>query len=106
MTGESYSFTDLNDYLATGRQLLSAGHNIDMGLMQINSDNGVDLEQAANPGFAIGWAANYLQQALRQTGSLNTAIRVYNGGPGGAGLPQAYEYLTKVRQAEASKSGF
>ncbi|MGD0857446.1 MAG: LysM peptidoglycan-binding domain-containing protein [Dehalococcoidia bacterium] len=93
---KSYSFHNLNDYLATGRQLLAAGDDIDMGMMQINSANGVSLHQAANRGFAINWAANYLQNAYMQTGSWYTAIRVYNGGLGGTNLPQTYDYLTKV----------
>ena len=101
-TRESYSFTNLNEYLATGRRLLAAGHDIDMGLMQINSSNGVSLEQAVNPGFAINWAGNYLLDVYRQTGSLNTAIRAYNGGPGGTDLPQTYDYLSRVLKAEAS----
>lgn len=99
---ESYSFTNLNEYLATGRRLLAAGHDIDMGLMQINSANGVSLEQAVDPGFAINWAANYLQDVYKQTGSLDTAIRAYNGGPGGTDLPQTYDYLTRVLKAEVS----
>jgi soluble lytic murein transglycosylase-like protein len=73
-----------------------------MGLMQINSSNGVSLEQAVNPGFAINWAGNYLLDVYRQTGSLNTAIRAYNGGPGGTDLPQTYDYLSRVLKAEAS----
>ncbi len=101
-TWESYSFKNLNEYLATGRRLLAAGHDIDMGLMQINSANGVTLEQAVDPGFAINWAANYLQGVYKQTGSLNAAIRAYNGGLGGADLPQTYDYLTRVLKAEAS----
>jgi len=105
-TRESYSFTNLNEYLATGRRLLVAGHDIDMGLMQINSANGVSLEQAVDPGFAINWAASYLQDVVRQTGSLNTAIRAYNGGLGGAELPQTYDYLTRVLKAEASLPSF
>jgi len=105
-TRESYSFTNLNEYLATGRRLLVAGHDIDMGLMQINSANGVSLEQAVDPGFAINWAASYLQDVVRQTGSLNTAIRAYNGGLGGTELPQTYDYLTRVLKAEASLPSF
>ena len=101
-TKESYSFNNLNEYLATGRRLLAAGHDIDMGLMQINSSNGVSLEQAVDPGFAINWAANYLLDVYKQTGSLDTAIRAYNGGPGGTDLPQTYVYLTRVLKAEAS----
>jgi LysM repeat protein len=99
---ESYSFTNLSEYLATGRRLLAADHDIDMGLMQINSANGVSLEQAVDPGFAINWAGSYLQSVYRQTGSLNTAIRAYNGGPGGTDLPQTYNYLTRVLNAEVS----
>jgi LysM repeat protein len=101
-TRESYSFTGLSEYLATGRRLLAAGHDLDMGLMQINSSNGVSLEQAVDPGFAINWAGNYLLDVYRQTGSLNTAIRAYNGGPGGTDLPQTYDYLSRVLKAEAS----
>ena len=95
-TRKSYSFHNLNDYLATGRQLLAAGDDIDMGMMQINSANGVSLQQAANQGFAINWAADYLQKAYMQTGSWYKAIRAYNGGLGGTNLPQTYDYLTKV----------
>jgi LysM repeat protein len=105
-TRESYSFTNLNEYLATGGRLRAAGHDIDMGLMQINSANGVSLEQAVDPGFAINWAANYLQNVYRQTGSLNTAIRAYNGGTGGIDLPQTYVYLTRVLKAETSLPSF
>jgi LysM repeat protein len=105
-TRESYSFTNLDQYLVTGRRLLAAGHDIDMGLMQINSANGVSLEQAVDPGFAINWAASYLQDVVRQTGSLDTAIRAYNGGLGGTELPQTYDYLTRVLKAEASLPPF
>jgi soluble lytic murein transglycosylase-like protein len=77
-----------------------------MGLMQINSANGVSLEQAVDPGFAINWAASYLQDVVRQTGSLNTAIRAYNGGLGGTELPQTYDYLNRVLKAEASLPSF
>jgi LysM repeat protein len=103
---KSYSFNNLNDYLTAGRHLLAAGDDLDMGLMQINSANGISLEQAANRVFAINWAANYLQNAYQQTGSWYAAIRAYNGGLGGADLPQTYNYLTKVlkrlQQAEVS----
>jgi LysM repeat protein len=102
---KSYSFHNMEAYRATGRQLLAAGHDIDMGLMQINSANGVSLEQAVDPGFAINWAASYLDDVYRQTGSLDAAIRAYNGGPGGANLPQTYDYLTRVVNDEAPKQG-
>ena len=95
-TKKSYTFNNLNDYLVTGRQLLAAGDDIDMGVMQINSANGVSLQQAADKDFAINWAAKYLENAYQQTGSWYTAIRAYNGGLGGANLPQTYTYLTKV----------
>ena len=101
-TRKSYNFSRMNEYLATGRQLLAAGHDIDMGPMQINSANAVSLEQAVDPGFALNWAANYLQDVYQQTGSLDMAIRAYNGGPGGVYLPQTYVYLTRVLKAEAS----
>jgi hypothetical protein len=95
-TGKSYYFSGMNEYLTTGRQLLAAGHDIDMGAMQINSANGVSLQQAANREFAIRWAANYLLNLYEQTGGWYAAIRAYNGGPGGVNSPQTYAYLTRV----------
>ena len=56
--------------------------------MQINSANGVSLQEAANKEFAVNWAVNYLQNVYHQTGSWCTAIRAYNGGIGGGTCPR------------------
>lgn len=101
---KSYSFKNMQQYLATGQSLLAQRHNLDEGLMQINSGNGVTLQQAANPNFALNWASNYLAKGKTSTGSWNGAIRYYNGGPGGVNLPATAQYLQKVLNAESGLS--
>ncbi|WP_304459082.1 transglycosylase SLT domain-containing protein [Alicyclobacillus sendaiensis] len=101
-TGKSYSFSSYSQYLQTAKALLARGDNIDEGLMQINSTHGISPAQAANPSFALNWAANYLHEVYKSTGSWADAIEAYNAGPGGIGSPAAQSYLQKVQAAENS----
>jgi type IV secretion system protein VirB1 len=101
-TGKSYSYSSQAQYTAMGQQLLGQGHSLDMGLMQINSQAhpGVTLAQAANPSFAMNYAAQMLQSDYQATGNWDETVRAYNQGLGGAQAGGGGAYLGKVQSAE------
>lgn len=103
-TGKSYTFSSLQAYLAEVQAL--KGHSLDMGLMQINNmaHPGVTATQAANPSFALQFAANLLKADYNATGSWDKAIQAYNGGLGGVGSRQTQDYLANVLQNAAKFS--
>lgn len=95
---KSYPLHSLSEYLSVGQQLLAEGHNIDAGLMQINlqAHPNVSLLQAADPTFALQFAAQLLKFNYSQTGSWEKAIEAYNGGLGGVGTPATIKYAQSV----------
>jgi hypothetical protein len=105
-TGQSQSFDNLNDYLNAANSALGNGDSVDMGLMQINSAAHPDVspEQAADPDFAINYAANLLKSYYDQmgTGNWDDAVRAYNAGVGGAQNGGGYDYLQGVQNNQVS----
>lgn len=90
--------------VATAKQLIAGGHNIDMGLGQINSENlarlGITVEDVFDPCKNLAAAAailtdNYTRAAAKsgepQT-ALIKALSAYNTGDFGRGLQNGYVY--------------
>lgn len=85
-TRESHHPAEKGEAAALARQLLRAGHSIDVGLMGINSDNwswlGLSLEDAFEPCASIRAGAKVL-----------TSLSVYNSGSPRAGIGYAVRVL-------------
>lgn len=99
--------TDVHQAAATAYRLMSAGHSIDLGLMQINSANLPALqltpEQAFEPCSSIRaaaalLAANYVGDETRrgQQAALRKAISVYNTGNTERGFANGYVQKVEV----------
>ena len=85
-TRESHYPAEKGEAAELARQLLRAGHSIDVGLMQINSNNwswlGLSLEDAFEPCASIRAGAKVL-----------TSLSVYNSGSPRAGIGYAVRVL-------------
>jgi type IV secretion system protein VirB1 len=103
----SYRFDDRPNAEATARKLLAAGHNIDLGLAQINSSNlaglGLTPAQVLDPCTNLRAGASILERAYvsaaRRFGAGQAALRfalsAYNSGS----LFAAPQYARRVAQA-------
>lgn len=95
--------------IATSRDLLAGGHNIDMGLGQINSANlhalGLSLEGVFDPCTNISAAARILTENYRRATAsgaaapLGAALSAYNTGSMSRGF--ANGYVARVVRAAA-----
>lgn len=95
--------------VVAAKKLIAGGHNIDMGLGQINSENlqrlGITVEDVFDPCKNLAAAAailtdNYTRATARTAepqAALNKALSAYNTGDFGRGLQNGYVY--KVAQA-------
>lgn len=93
----------------TARRLLADGHNIDLGLAQINSSNlawlGLTVEDAFDPCLNLRAAATVLKAGYRPAGAtaahqqaaLRVALSRYNTGDARRGFRNGY--VAKVEQA-------
>jgi type IV secretion system protein VirB1 len=100
-TGRSHAPPSVPEAVDLARSLLSAGHSLDLGLMQINSQNlertGLSLEAAFDPGASIAAGAAILTAAYRRCqpgrdgpAALRCMASVYNTGREQAGLLNGY----------------
>ena len=97
-TNQSYSNLTKSQYLSLAHKFIANGNSIDMGLMQINSaaHPNVTPAEAANPTYALSFAARLLQSDRKRMGNWTGAIRAYNAGVGGAQSGGGYTYLHDV----------
>lgn len=107
---------DVVEAAAWANQLMAAGHSVDLGLSQINSDNlprlGLSVREAFDPCLNVRAGATILasnyRAATRQFGAgqyaLRRAIGAYNSGSLFAG----YGYITQILRAAgvAAESDF
>jgi type IV secretion system protein VirB1 len=103
----SYAFKSRRDAELTARRLLDAGHNLDIGLAQINSANfsglGLDAARLFDPCTNLRAGASILQHAYasaaRRFGpgqvALRFALSAYNSGS----LYAAPQYARRVAAA-------
>ncbi|MCA8270400.1 lytic transglycosylase domain-containing protein [Burkholderia vietnamiensis] len=101
-TGSSYTLPTKEAAVARATELTNAGHDLDMGLGQINSRNlkglGLTIEQVFEPCTNLGAAARILtwgyQRAVKVHGpgqeALLAAISTYNTGSLTAGFSNGY----------------
>lgn len=77
-TKKSYTLSSLDDAITTARIAVSEGHNVDLGLMQINSSNlsayNIDIENIFDP------CTNISTGALILKGGYMRAVRAYGSG--------------------------
>ena len=80
----SYTFTDRMTADTTARALLAAGHNVDLGLAQINSSNlarlGLTPLDVLDPCTNLRAGAAILHSAYTGQGALRHALSAYNSG--------------------------
>jgi type IV secretion system protein VirB1 len=103
----SYAFADRGQATATATQLLAAGHNVDLGLAQINSGNLAALGLTANnvfdPCTNLRAGASILRRAYASATqrfgpgqiALRHALSAYNSGS----LFAAPQYVRRVAAA-------
>ena len=100
-TGHSHAPPSVSEAVALARSLLSSGHSLDLGLMQINDQNlertGLSIEAAFDPGASIAAGATILTAAYRRCqpgrdgpAALRCMASVYNTGRERAGLLNGY----------------
>lgn len=106
-TGSSYVFTDRAAAEAAARRLIAEGHNVDLGLAQINSTNlatlGLDthtvFDECTNLRAAATLLRNAYASAARRVGAgqlaLRYALSAYNSGS----LLAAPAYVARVLAA-------
>ena len=87
----SYRPRDKAEAVELARQLMAEGHDLDLGLMQINQGNlgwlGVALEDAFEPCASL-WAG----------ATMLTALSRYNTGSPGGGFANGYELVAGFQQ--------
>jgi type IV secretion system protein VirB1 len=91
-THRSYAFADRRQAQSTATQLLAAGHNVDLGLAQINSSNlaglGLSAENVFDPCTNLRAGAAILRRAYASAAqrfgpgqvALRHALSAYNSG--------------------------
>jgi len=117
-TGEHYTPETLQAAVRLSRQLMDAGHRLDVGLMQINVEAWLrpvnfPLERAFDPctNIALGTtilSADYTQALARATSpsdALRRALSLYNSGSESHSLSYAQKVLGKSGFAESAPSG-
>jgi hypothetical protein len=101
-------------YVESGFNPHAVSKTGDHGIAQINlaSHPSVTAAEAADPSFAIPWAARYLAELKKHTGSTKGALRAYNTGSGdvsAAGSRYANKILgvraQALRTARAAPAG-
>lgn len=109
-TGATATMDSSEQGAATVKRLIAAKHSVDVGLMQINSQNftalDLDATKAFDPCASIAAAAKLLSQAYAggatheaQQASLQGALSTYNTGNSVTGLRNGY-----VRRVELAAS--
>jgi type IV secretion system protein VirB1 len=104
-----YHFTSRDEAERAARALVAAGHNIDLGLMQINSvhlgENGLSLENVFEPCTNVETGAGVLSAAYRRAAAefgpgqtaLRHALSAYNTGSLFAGTAYANGVAARAR---------
>lgn len=112
-TGRTIAPLDQREAVKTARELIDAGHNVDMGLMQVNSVNlgalGLDVVGVFEPCANVRAAADILAMAFRNAQTdgkspdeaLLIALSLYNTGHRSAGFGNGY-----VRQVESNATAY
>lgn len=89
-----YRLESQQEAVLKATELISAGHNIDMGLAQINSKNlprlGLSVQEIFDPCKNISAGAKILQWNYEKTGSLPAALSMYNTGKASSTIGQKY----------------
>ncbi|GAB1394082.1 hypothetical protein MASR1M60_22460 [Rhodocyclaceae bacterium] len=90
----SYRLGSKTEAVLKATELISAGHSVDMGLVQINSKNlgwlGLSVEQVFDPCMNIAAGARVLENGYKKTGSLPDALSMYNTGRANSGIGRRY----------------
>jgi type IV secretion system protein VirB1 len=116
-TGEHYTPKTLPDAVHLSRQLIDAGHRLDLGLMQINYEAWLrpvqfPLERALDPctNITLGTtilSADYIQALTRSTApgdALARALSLYNSGSESHSLSYARKVLGEAELGESASS--
>jgi type IV secretion system protein VirB1 len=93
-TKKSTAFASKPAAVAAAMAAIGRGENIDMGLAQINSKNlsalGLSVEQVFDPCTNITAGASILAAGYGRTGSLGSALSMYNTGRSDSKIGAAY----------------
>lgn len=93
-TKKSMSFASKPAAVAAAMAAIARGDSVDMGLVQINSNNlpalGLSVEQVFDPCTNLAAGASILMTGYQRTGSLSGALSMYNTGRSDSILGAAY----------------
>ena len=93
-TRKSATFVSKAAAVAAAVAAVGRGESVDMGLVQINSKNlpalGLSVEQVFDPCTNIAAGANILAAGYKRTGSLGSALSIYNTGRSDSKIGVAY----------------
>lgn len=93
-TRKSATFVSKAAAMAAAVAAVGRGESVDMGLVQINSKNlpalGLSVEQVFDPCTNIAAGANILAAGYKRTGSLGSALSIYNTGRSDSKIGLAY----------------
>ncbi|PIQ50800.1 MAG: lytic transglycosylase [Comamonadaceae bacterium CG12_big_fil_rev_8_21_14_0_65_59_15] len=93
-TRKSVTFASKAAAVAAAVAAVGRGESVDMGLVQINSKNlpalGLSVEQVFDPCTNIAAGANILAAGYERSGSLGSALSIYNTGRSDSKIGVAY----------------
>ena len=93
-TRKSVTFESKAAAVAAAVAAVGRGESVDMGLVQINSKNlpalGLSVEQVFDPCTNIAAGANILAAGYERSGSLGSALSIYNTGRSDSKIGRAY----------------
>lgn len=93
-TNKSVTFASKPAAVAAAEAAVGRGESVDMGLAQINSKNlaalGLTVEQVFDPCTNIAAGAGILARGYQKTGSLGSALSIYNTGRSDSKIGAAY----------------
>lgn len=93
-TRKSATFVSKAAAVAAAVAAVGRGESVDMGLVQINSKNlpalGLSVAQVFDPCTNIAAGANILAAGYKRTGSLGSALSIYNTGRSDSKIGVAY----------------
>ena len=93
-TRKSVTFASKAAAVAAAVSAVGRGESVDLGLVQINSKNlpalGLSVEQVFDPCTNIAAGANILAAGYERSGSLGSALSIYNTGRSDSKIGHAY----------------
>ena len=93
-TRESATFESKSAAVAAAATAVGRGESVDMGLVQINSKNlpalGLSVAQVFDPCTNVAAGASILAAGYERTGSLGSALSIYNTGRADSKVGAAY----------------